>query len=91
MIQKYLDLKNKFLSLETALQDPVVINNQEKLKTASSEYTDLKPVCEKILTLEKIETELIATEKLSQGTDEMAEMARTELNSLKLVSKSSVL
>src|SRR3990167_5955607 len=83
MIQKYLDLKNKFLSLETALQDPVVINNQEKLKTASSEYTDLKPVCEKILTLEKIETELIATEKLSQGTDEMAEMARTELNSLK--------
>ena len=83
MIQKYSDLKKRFLSLEAALQDPAVINNQEKLKTASSEYTDLKPTCEKIVALEKIETELTTTEELAKGTDEMAEMARTEMTSLK--------
>jgi len=35
MQQKYLDIKNKFLSLEADLQNPVIINDVEKLKNAS--------------------------------------------------------
>lgn len=82
MIQKYTDLKTKFLSLETDLQNPAVINNQEKLKNASAEYTDLKPTIEAINQLEKIESEMEDTKILAGGDDEMADLARGELKDL---------
>lgn len=64
MMQKYLDLKSKFYSLEADLQNPAVINDQQKLKTASQEYADLKPIVEKILELEKMETALMGDREL---------------------------
>ncbi len=82
MIQKYLDLKNIFLAREADLQNPAIIHNQEKLKTASSEYSELKPIAEKIFALEKVEAEMITTKDMTQGTDEMAELARSELTNL---------
>ena len=78
MIQKYLDLKTKFLELETALQDQAVINVQEKLKKISAEYADLRPLYEQICRLEKVDSDLIAAEELAAGNDEMAELGRTE-------------
>lgn len=82
MLPKYADLKIKFLNLETALQDPAVINNQEKLKNASADYTDLKPTVEVINELEKVETEIESTTQLVNGDDEMANLAKTELKNL---------
>lgn len=78
MIQKYLDLKTKFLELETALQDQAVINVQEKLKKVSAEYADLRPLYEQICRLEKVDSDLIAAEELAKGSDEMAELGRVE-------------
>ncbi len=82
MIQKYLDLKQKFIDLETALQDPGVISVQEKLKKVSAEYAEIKPIHEQVIRLEKIESELAAAEELAKGTDEMAELARAEASEL---------
>jgi peptide chain release factor 1 len=79
MIQKYLDLKNKFLRLEADLQDPAVINDSEKLKITSSEYTDIKYTCEKIVELDNLERVYEETASLAKGTDEMSEMATHEL------------
>ncbi|MFA6485918.1 MAG: peptide chain release factor 1 [Candidatus Magasanikbacteria bacterium] len=84
MLQKYLDLKNKFLALEADLQSPAIINDQKKLKEASQEYTDLKPVCDKILALDGFEKSLAETRAiLTSETDaEMRELAATEVPDL---------
>ena len=85
MQQKYLDIKNKFLSLEADLQNPVVINDVEKLKNASQEYTDLKPVAEKALELESIEKNIAETELIvmDERDEEMRVMAAAEIPELK--------
>lgn len=82
MIQKYLDLKTKFLELETALQDPAVIGNPVKLKKASAEYSDLKATYELVARLEKVETDLATNQAMAAGDDEMAQMAQAEVTQL---------
>lgn len=85
MDQKYRQLKNKYLQLETDLQNPAVFNYSAKLKTVSAEYTELKPIVEVILELEKIEIELKTTEELlkTETIGELTELARNELAGLK--------
>lgn len=82
MIPKYTQLKNHLAELETQLQDPAIINNQEKLKNISAEYADLKPTVEEINALEKVEVALTETTEMATGNDEMAEMARQEIPEL---------
>jgi len=84
MHQKYLDLKIKFDTLETALQSPAVINDSKKLKEVSQEYTELKPTVEKINELDSLEKNLAETELIISGNDdEMRELASAELLELK--------
>ena len=84
MLQKYLDLKNKLTTLETALQSPAVINDQKKLKELSQEYTELKPTVEKINELDSLEKNLAETELIiSSNDEEMRELASAELLELK--------
>lgn len=64
MLEKYLELKNKFIELEQELQNPAIVNDTQKLKTVSQDYNDLKPTAEKITQLEQVETELTQTEEL---------------------------
>lgn len=83
MIQKYLDIKNKYLSLEAALQDQATLNDSNKLKEVSSQYTEIKPVAEKILELEKLENQLAETLKmLTDENTEMKELAEMEKEEL---------
>lgn len=82
MIPKYTQLKNHLAELETQLQDPAIINNQEKLKNISAEYADLKPTVEEINALEKVEAALTETTEMAAGNDEMAEMAHQEIPEL---------
>lgn len=82
MIQKYLDLKTKFLELETALQDPAVIGNPVKLKKASAEYSDIKSIYELVARLEKVEADLDTNKAMAAGDDEMAQMAQAEVTQL---------
>ena len=84
MHQKYLDLKIKFDTLETALQSPAVVNDSKKLKEVSQEYTELKPTVEKINELDSLEKNLAETELIISGNDdEMRELASAELLELK--------
>lgn len=82
MIPKYALLKTHLAELELQLQDPAIINNQEKLKNISAEYADLKPTVEEINALEKVEAALAETATMATGNDEMAELARTEIPEL---------
>jgi len=81
MLEKYIEIKNKFSKLEQDLQNPDIIGDQNKLKEISQEYNDLKEASEKINDLETIENNIENTEKMLQTeTDEdMKEMAENEL------------
>ena len=85
MIPKYQQLKEKYLNLESDLQNPAVINDNEKLKKVSQEYDELKEICEKISSLENVEKSLAETEVLvAEETDaEMRGLAEIEVSELK--------
>ncbi len=84
MHQKYLDLKQKYLDLEAALQTPAVLNDQKKLKETSQAYADLRETYEKIIELEQAEIGLAhAEEMLNTETDpDMRALAEEERNDL---------
>ena len=82
MINKYLELKNKYLQLELDLQNPTILNDSNKLKKVSQEYNELSEVFVKITALEKAENNLTsASEMLKTETDsEMKSMMETEIS-----------
>lgn len=83
MLKKYLDILEKFKTLESDLQNPAVIGDQKKLKDASEEYYDLKPAAEKIKELFDVEKNLEETKVLIQSDDtEMKSLAELELPEL---------
>lgn len=81
MIEKYLQLKNRFDILETELQNPSVTNDQNNFKKISQEYNDLKEIVEKIKELEKKENELNENQEIINKNEdtELVELAHTEL------------
>ena len=81
MINKYLEIKNKYLQLETDLQDPAVLNDSSKLKKVSQEYNELSKTYAKISVLETLENNLAsAQELLKEETDaEMRTMAENDI------------
>lgn len=83
MNPKYSSIQARFQELEANLQDPAIIGVQEKLKKASAEYAELRPLYEQICRLEKIEADLQASEQLALGTDEMADLAKEEASQLR--------
>ena len=86
MLQKYIEIRNKFSLLEKDLQDPKVIADQKKLKTAAQEYDDLKVVVGKVNELEKLESDLKSNEEIiiaNEDTD-FVEMAQLDLEEIKI-------
>lgn len=84
MIQKYIDLKETFQKLETALQDPAVISDNKKMAKISQEYSEMRDVVAKIDELSKTETGIAETKALlAEETDaDMKAMAEEELKTL---------
>lgn len=85
MHKKFEEIKKRFIELEAALQDPAVINDAEKLKKTSQEYSDLKLTAEKIITLSGLEKNLAETELLaaSETDGEMRELALAETSEMR--------
>ncbi|MBI2037984.1 MAG: peptide chain release factor 1 [Candidatus Magasanikbacteria bacterium] len=84
MQKKYLEIEQKFKQLEADLQNPAVLNDSKKIKETSQEYTELKPVMEKINELAVIEKGLTETQNIiNNETDpQLKEMAAAELPDL---------
>lgn len=81
MLPKYAELKQRYLKLETALQQSDVLNNSQKLKEVSQEYNDLKPAFEKITKLENLENNLNSDKALvdKETDEEMLSIAEAEI------------
>ncbi len=84
MLEKFTEIQNKFLKLETDLSDPAVLGNPQKLKNVSQDYTELKPIAEMVELLKQNEKNLKSTrEVLQKETDtELKQMAKTEIEEL---------
>jgi peptide chain release factor 1 len=81
MQSKYIELKNKYNSLESDLQNPAVLGDAQKLKTVAREYDDLKAVIMKINELETLEKNIGDTKAMieTEGNEEMRGLAEVEL------------
>ncbi len=84
MQKKYLELEQKLQQLETDLQNPAVLNDPQKIKEVSQEYTELKPIVDKIKELIAIEKAWTDTQSfIVTETDlQLKEMASAELPEL---------
>ncbi len=85
MLPKYQRLLEQFRSLETALQDPAVIQDAKKLKETSSAYTDAKAVAENSIELQTIERQIADTDVMlaHEANQEMRELAEAELEAMR--------
>lgn len=85
MINKYIEIKNKYLQLESDLQNPATLNDSNKLKKVSQEYNELSETFAKIITLEKTEQNLIGAEELlkTETDSEMKAMTEIEISETK--------
>ena len=85
MLKKYSDLLAKFKQMEADLQNPAVIGDAKKLKETSQEYTDTKPVAEKLIELDSFEKNIAETELMlaDDANVEMQGLAAAELMELK--------
>lgn len=84
MIEKYINIKTKYQTLEQQLADPAVIGDSKKLKEVSMEYNDLKEAYEGIIKFESLEGQISDTRKMLEvETDgEMKSLAEAELTEL---------
>lgn len=91
MLKKYSDIYTRYKELEASLSNPAVIGDSKKLKEASQEFTEIKPVAEKVSELANLEKNIADTEALLKDTSasDMHDMARPELD--EYVNKKSVL
>ena len=85
MNKKFEEIKKRFEILEADLQNPAVINDAEKLRKISQEYSDMKPVAEKVMVLFGLEKNLAETELMasSEPDDEMRELALAETSEMR--------
>lgn len=86
MLEKYIQLKNRYAKLEKDLQNPNIMADQNKLKKTAQEYDELKEVVEKIIKLENIEKNIGENQVIitSENDIELKEMAEAELPELEI-------
>lgn len=85
MKDKLVKLQLRFEELERLLQDEAVVNDAKKIKSVAQEYDDLKEIISAKKKLDKLQTDLIGTQKMFadyEGDEEMKKMAQEETNEL---------
>jgi peptide chain release factor 1 len=83
MSEKHQKIKEQFETIEKQLQDPAVISNQSQFTKLSQEYSELKPLYEQIILLEKLVKNITENEEIiASGDADLVEMAQEELPGL---------
>ncbi len=77
--KKINELKTKFKELEEQMKNPNVFNDNQKLKSISKEYTEIKKILENIDKLNDLNKQLIDCEEVLKSEDtEFIEIANNE-------------
>lgn len=89
---KYQEIIDKFEDLEKQLQDPIIINNSEKLQKISTEHGEIAESADKIKALIIINTELEETQEMLDSTDADKDMSALYTEEIKeLTTKKSAI
>ncbi|PIT87293.1 MAG: peptide chain release factor 1 [Candidatus Magasanikbacteria bacterium CG10_big_fil_rev_8_21_14_0_10_40_10] len=88
---KHQEIIDRFKKLEDGLQSPAVINDAKKLKDTSQEYSDLKPIAEKIFELEKLEADLKQSSQMAQNETDPELKSLAEIETQELETKKQIL
>jgi peptide chain release factor 1 len=84
MLDKLIQIEEKYDNLTQLLMDPKILSVQSEFQKYSREHSELQPVVEKIREYRKVLSELESTEELLKSADnEMRELAQIELEELK--------
>lgn len=84
MLDKLLQIEEKYENLTAMLMDPKVLSVQSDVQKYSREHSDLQPLVEKIREYKKVISELESTEELlKSGDNELKQLALAELDELK--------
>ena len=84
MLDKLLQIEEKYENLTKLLMDPNVLSVQSDVQKYSREHAELHPLVEKIREYKKIVADLESTEELlKSGDSELKELAQAELDDLK--------
>ena len=83
LLRKLQDLQDRHLEVAALLSEPDIINNQNKFRELSQEYSELEPVVTCFSQYEKIKGDIELAQQLLQEDDaDMREMAREEISEL---------
>jgi len=84
MLDKLLEIENKYEKLNNLLGDPKVLAVPADVQKYSREHAELQPIVEKIREYKKLLSEIESTEELlSSGDPEIKDLAQAELDDLK--------
>lgn len=84
MFQKLHEVENRYLELERLLTDPKVLGNPKELQKLGRERAELGKLVETYRIYKRVKEEIQASQELLSETDEeIRELAKTELQSLK--------
>lgn len=84
MLDKLMEVENKYEKITKALSDPEVFSNREEFLRLSKEQSELEPIVTKFREYKKIVKEIEELEEISQSGDgDLKELAEEELQNLK--------
>jgi peptide chain release factor 1 len=84
MLDKLLQIEEKYENLTELLMDPKVLSVQADVQKYSREHSELQPIVEKIRQYKKVLSDLESTEELlKSGDNELKELAQAEFDELK--------
>ena len=84
MLDKLLEIENKYEKLNNLLGDPKVLAVPADVQKYSREHAELQPIVEKIREYKKLLSDIESTEELlSSGDPEIKDLAQAELDDLK--------
>ncbi len=76
-------IEQKYLQLTEQMADPSVMSNYALYAEVSRQHSELQPIVEAYRRWRKVRQDLAESEQLARGDDELAELARAELDDLR--------
>lgn len=86
MLEKLMDVENKYEKITQALSDPKVLSNKEEYMKYSREQAELEPIVTKFREYKKILNQIQEVEEIiKDGDSDLKELAEEELQKLKKI------
>ncbi len=83
MEEKLADIEQRYEELAQRMADPALANDYPRYAEVARQHSELEPIVQKYREWKRVRQELADNELLAEGEDELAELARGELEPLR--------